>query len=317
MSTIAVRSSSQEEAVPLHGEDQIECRLEGRHNPYAFLCAFEADPSLFQPGQLRERLLALDDLDAGFGGCNCGTLMHSRQMRDRATTLRERLETANAELYRSIRSELMSGAGGQALFQWIHGSVGQNASGNASRGLGFDWRDELVSGVLHFSEPREADLPLSPEMVPYQPTPVRHILDLIADCSLSKDDVLIDIGSGLGHVALLVSILAGIRSVGIEIQPAYVASAQECAQNFRLSDVRFVAEDARAADLSIGNVFYLASPFTGSILSAVLNKLQIESKRRSITICSLGPCTRMLESQGWLRAISKLDVEKVTLFKSQ
>ena len=34
----------------------------------ALLCVLEADSSLFLPGQLRERLIALDDLDAGFGG---------------------------------------------------------------------------------------------------------------------------------------------------------------------------------------------------------------------------------------------------------
>jgi hypothetical protein len=42
-------------------------------------------------------------------------------------------------------------------------------------------------------------------MVPYQPTPVRHILHLIAAAMVAEDDVFVDLGSGLGHVPLLVS----------------------------------------------------------------------------------------------------------------
>ena len=38
------------------------------HRSACLLCGLEADSSLFLPGQLRERLIALDDLDAGFGG---------------------------------------------------------------------------------------------------------------------------------------------------------------------------------------------------------------------------------------------------------
>ncbi|HEX4066130.1 MAG TPA: class I SAM-dependent methyltransferase [Acidobacteriaceae bacterium] len=264
-------------------------------------------------------MVALDDLDARFGSCDSATLLHSEysQTYDRAKALRERLESANLELYRSIRSEMICGGQAHALLQWIHGSPSQNASGNPSPGPGFDWRDELVSGVLQFREPRAADLQLSPEMVPYQPTPVRHILHLIENCSLSAADVLIDIGSGLGHVPLLVSMLAGIRSLGIEVQPAYVASAQECAQTLHMSSVRFVAEDARAADLSNGNVFYLFSPFTGSILATMLRALRMESTHRPIKICSLGPCTRVLEGQAWLKAIVQPDAGRMSVFRSQ
>jgi hypothetical protein len=139
-------------------------------------------------------------------------------------------------------------------------------------------------------------------MVFYQPTPVRHILHLIAATALAEDDVFVDLGSGLGHLSLLVSMLTGAQSLGIEVQAAYVASAQECAQSLHLSRVRFIAQDARAADLSSGTVFYLYSPFTGSILTDVLSALRMESTRRSVKICSLGPCTRRVAKETWLKA---------------
>jgi hypothetical protein len=87
--------------------------------------------------------------------------------------------------------------------------------------LGFDYRDEFVTGVLQLPEPSEPNLQPSPEMVPYQPTPVRHILHLIAAAIVAEDDLFVDLGSGLGHVPLLVSMITGARSLGIEMQAAY------------------------------------------------------------------------------------------------
>lgn len=43
----------------------------------------------------------------------------------------------------------------------------------------------------------------------------------------------------------LVSILTGIRTLGVEVQPDYAARAQEAARGLDLSRVRFAAADAR------------------------------------------------------------------------
>jgi hypothetical protein len=300
-------------AVPRQGE--IECD----HDLHAFLCGLEADSSLFQPEQLRERLIALDDLDAGFGGFDSedSTRCTDSRLHQRAKTLRTRLEAANSELYQSVRSDIVRGGQPRALLHWLEDSAGQNESKGPLPGMGFDYRDELVSGVLQLREPSEPDLQRSAEMVPYQPTPVRHILHLIAATALAEDDVFVDLGSGLGHVPLLVSMVTGAQSLGIEVQAAYVASARECAQSLHLSPVRFIPQDAREADLSSGTVFYLYSPFKGSILTDVLSALRMESMRRSIKICSLGPCTRTVAKETWLKASALPDTGRITVFDSQ
>jgi hypothetical protein len=292
--------------------------VEWRHDPHAFLSALETDSSLFQPARLQERLVALDDLDAEFGGFHAEAFTGATNspIRDRVKALRARLEAANAELCQSVRSDIVRGVQPHALLRWIQGSASQNGSGSPLAGLGFDCRDELVSGILQFREPSEPDLLRSPEMVPYQPTPVRHILHMIAASALSEHDVFVDLGSGLGHVPLLASMLTGARTVGIEIQPAYVVSAQECAQSLNLSRVQFVPADVRAADLSIGTVFYLYSPFTGSILTDVLKALRMESTRRPIKICSLGPCTCIVANERWLSSIAQPDTRRITVFES-
>ena len=132
--------------------------------------------------------------------------------------------------------------------------------------------------------------------------------------ALSAADVLVDLGSGLGHVPMLASMLTGVQGLGIEVEAAYVASAQECAQSLHLSRVRFIHEDARAADLSSGTVFYLYSPFTGSILADVLERLRKESTRRPIRICTLGPCTCTLAQEAWLQANALPHPGQVTIF---
>jgi hypothetical protein len=296
-------------------EYEIECHIDRS----ALLCALEADSSLLLPAQLRDRLIALDDVDAGFGSfySEASTRCAYSYLHQRAKALRTRLEAANLELYQSVRSEIVRGGQPRALLQWLRDSASDNEEGSPLPGLGFDYRDELVSGVLQLLEPGEPDRQPSTEMVPYQPTPVRHILHLIAAAAIVEDDVFVDLGSGLGHVPLLVSMLTGARSLGIEVQAAYVASARKCAQSLHLNRVQFIAQDARAADLSRGTIFYLYSPFKGSILADVLRALRSESMCRSIKICSLGPCTQIVSNETWLRASFLSDTERITVFDSQ
>ena len=296
----------------------LEDEIERDTDLHALLSFPEADSSLFLPGQLRKRLIALDDLDARFGGFDCADSTKCRYSRlhRRAKALRIRLEAANAELYQSVRSDIVRGSQPCALLQWLEDSASGNEPGSPLPGLGFDYRDELLSGVLQLPEPSEPNLQPSPEMVPYQPTPVRHILHLIAAAMVTEDDVVVDLGSGLGHVPLLVSMMTGAQSLGIEMQPAYVVSARECAQNLQLSRVQFIARDARDADLSRGTVFYLYSPFKGSILADVLSALRRESMHKPIKICSLGPCTPRVSDETWLKTSESSDTGSITVFDS-
>ncbi|HEY2039456.1 MAG TPA: hypothetical protein VGG95_07305, partial [Edaphobacter sp.] len=280
--------------------------------------ALDAEPHLLEPEQLARRLTLLDQLDALTGEMNPETFTTNLEalLLSRARVLRARLEAAHESLYRSARSEILAGHS-HTLRRWLLCRAVDEEAGDVRPGLGFDWRDEMVSGVLQLREPDETGLSRSPEMVPYQPTPARHILDLIAASKLSNDDLFVDLGSGLGHVPLLVSILTGSRTLGVEVQAAYVASAKEAARDLDLRGVQFAAEDARAADLSNGTVFYLFSPFTGSILAEVLSRLRRESKDRQIKICSLGPCTCVLEDQSWLKSSTDSGPGRIAVFQSR
>jgi hypothetical protein len=61
--------------------------------------------------------------------------------------------------------------------------------------------------------------------------------------------------------------------------------------------------------------FYLYSPFTGSILADVLERLRKESTRRPIKICTLGPCTCTVAQESWLRASALPHPVQITVFQ--
>ncbi len=202
------------------------------------------------------------------------------------------------------------------LLGWVHAVEAQGELDFPIACFGYDYWDELLSGILQLREPGEPLRRPDPEMVFYQPTPARHILRLISASGLSERDTLVDLGSGLGHVPLLASMLTGASSQGIEVEAAYVASAAECARNLQLSRVEFLCGDARTADLTGGTVFYLYSPFTGSILADVLRRLRNESLARAIKVCSFGPCTHTVAKEGWVKAVTPVDPRQIAVFET-
>jgi len=273
----------------------------------------EQDRSLDEPRHLRQRTEALDALDSYLpDGQTIGAALHHR-----LRTIYARLESVNLKLYQSIRREIQRGAGRGSLLEWIPDSPDGNGEANFVNCTGYDYLDELVSGVLQFEEPSAEVLRLESEMVPYQPTPARHIFDLIARTALTERDSLVDLGSGLGHVALTASICTKANCTGIELEPSYVDCARKAARSLNLNNVRFIQGDARAANLSDGTVFYLYTPFSGAILRDVLNLLRQEAVTREIRICTFGPCTQVVAEEQWLSAIGPLETDKIAICHSR
>jgi hypothetical protein len=269
----------------------------------------EQDRSLGEPRHLRQRIEALDELDAYLAdGQLIGTALHHR-----ARAICAELESVNLRLYRAIRRDVQRGAGGGRLLEWMpdwNGAVGlMNCTG-------YDYLDELISGVLQFEEPSAEVVQLDSEMVAYQPTPARHIFELIDRTALTERDLLIDLGSGLGHVPLVASICTKARCTGIELEPSYVDCARNSARSLNRNNVRFIQGDARAADLSEGTVFYLYTPFTGTMLREVLNSLRDEAVTREIRVCTFGPCARVVADERWLRVIGLLETDRIAVFHS-
>ena len=272
----------------------------------ALIGALELDRALDAPRRLRERIEALDRLDALLPAAGEGALPQ------RARAVRQRLEAINAAQFEAICQAVRRGEGRDALPHW------RRAGGAAARRCGdaYDWLDEWVGGVLPFGQSGEASA-LAPEMVFYQPTPARHVFDLLDRLALTGSDVLVDLGAGLGHVPLLAAICTEARGLGVEIEPAYVRSARACAQALQLANAQFVQGDAREADFAIGSVFYLYTPFTGSILRSVLDALRREAGRRAFRVGSFGPCTAVLAAEPWLASDAAPAPDRVAIFRTR
>ena len=110
---------------------------------------------------------------------------------------------------------------------------------------------------------------------------------MLVEVPVVADDVVVDLGAGLGKVPMLTRLLTGATARGIELQPALVARAREAARRAGL-DVGFTDGDARDAYLDDGTVFFLYVPFTGPVLAEVLRRLRTVASRRAIVVCSLG-----------------------------
>jgi hypothetical protein len=115
-----------------------------------------------------------------------------------------------------------------------------------------------------------------------------------------------------------VDLLTGATARGVEFEPAYCDYARVCAADLNLSGVEFINADARTADYSEGTIFFMYTPFEGSILQEVLEKLRGESGRRRISLFTYGPCTPQVSRQRWLKWVDQngADIYKLGVFTS-
>lgn len=155
------------------------------------------------------------------------------------------------------------------------------------------WVDELLG--LPEAPPDVPNLP--PGAVPYLPAGVDEILEMVEAVPLRPGEVLVDLGAGLGRVAVLAHLVSGARARGVEIQEPLVRLARDCAAELRLSDVEFI--HGNAADVEPdGSVFFLYAPFTGATLQKVLGRLERLSQKRQLTVCAVW---MELPGERWLR----------------
>lgn len=280
----------------------------------------EQDRSLREPDRLRERSEVLDNLEVW----RVRNLPHDKQaeagledeLSGRIEALCTALESIDRQLCHSIRQDIRNGADGRRLLEWARIAALDRDAAIESGGDSYDHLDELISGVLQLDEPEPPLAALSAEMVFYQPTPARHIFDMIARTALDERDVLIDFGSGLGHVPLLAAICTGARCIGIEWESVHVECARRAANALKLDRVTFVQGDVRKADFSAGTVFYLYTPFKGAMLREVLDRLRLEAAGREIRICTLGPCTLTVAQESWLHSTGSWQVHRPAVFRS-
>ncbi len=287
--------------------------------------AREGHAALFVETNFSDRADALDFLESDVIDRIEGLLLKDgwskalTSLQHYAETVRTRLEGVDEGLFRKLRQNIASGNYTSAeLRRRIAGYGGGASSGGSPADEGYDNLDALVNGLLLTEVAPEGPSQRDPDMLFYQPTPARIVLEMVERADFRQHDVFYDIGSGLGQVSILVHLLSGIRTKGVEIEPSYCDYARGCAGRLNLSQVQFINVDAREADYSDGTIFFLYTPFVGRMLDRVLERLKHESKKRRIRLYTYGPCTLHVTRQRWLERLDQngIQVNRLAIFRT-
>jgi trans-aconitate methyltransferase len=97
----------------------------------------------------------------------------------------------------------------------------------------------------------------APDVI-YVPTPPEVVEEMLRTADVRKGDILYDLGSGDGRIAVTAAKKYGIRAVGIDIDPERIREANENARNAGVAHlVSFRREDLFTADFREATVVTL------------------------------------------------------------
>lgn len=272
----------------------------------------ETDESLLQEVNYVQRSKALDVVEFNILGHIDALLEQNKHhtelsaLRARATALQLTLENVDKRIFATLQQGIASTMyRGSTFCNAIYTYLPRlDTHTKHNQEVGYDEYDAFINGILLQQPLPETTQPLHPEMILYQKTPIRILLELVDALNPKENDVFYDIGSGLGHVPILVHLCAGIKTVGVEIESAYCLYANQCAAQLTLPDVEFINSDSRDVDFTKGTIFYMYSPFRGNVLTAVLEKLRIVSLEKSIRLFTYGLCSVEVASMPWLHCVN-------------
>jgi len=261
------------------------------------------DKTLFDEPNLNARINAIDYIEfAGQVLRGPGQDLELGKLYQEATSLRVQLEETNEALFQRVHADLQArNYTRESLRAFLMEFTDFDSENRDHPRFEFDGLDALLASVLLLPDaPSESQMRES-GMIRYEPTPANIILELIDSIRFTPYDIFFDIGSGYGLVVMLVNLLTGVPSVGIEYDPAYCDFARSCAEALNLNDVTFIQADARYVDLNSGTIFYLFTPFVNEIYDNVLESLRYTAIRHQIYICSYGTITYELAKIPWLQ----------------
>ncbi|WP_183561932.1 hypothetical protein [Mucilaginibacter sp. SP1R1] len=292
----------------------------------SYISAMEKSALLYEERNFDERIEAIDFIEFQLIGQIEYLLQKDHQsagllsLKGRADNVKCVLEAVDISLFKQLRENIRTGGQRGTQFKsLVKKYVGFNLEDNEHQGEpGYDNLDIFINGLFPFPFMPEQTKNLEPGMVYYQKTPARIVFELVEKSQFNKDDVFFDLGSGLGQVAILVNLLAGIRTRGVEFEPAFCNYANDCAAELNITNVAFINADARQTYYSEGTIFFMYTPFTGQILQDVLEILRAESLHRKIKIITYGPCTAQVALQSWLHFAAPQDthIYKLGFFTS-
>lgn len=112
---------------------------------------------------------------------------------------------------------------------------------------------------------------------PYEPTPYVVLERLAESGYITKENVLVDYGSGKGRVDFYLSANLGCQTIGVDFDERMIKTASENQKSFAGKiKPKFVCMPAEKYEIENADRFYFFNPFSIEILKSVMGKI-IES----------------------------------------
>ncbi len=153
---------------------------------------------------------------------------------------------------------------------------------------------------------------------PYEPTPY-SVLELLANSGyLSKNDVVIDYGSGKGRVDFYLAYYLKCHMIGVEYDNRLFQRAISNLKDAKSkSRVEFVLKNASEYEIpNNAKALYFFNPFNVSVLIDVINNLKesIKKNKRNVLLIFYYPSNKYLEylnSEKDIKHIDDLDCKEL------
>ena len=137
--------------------------------------------------------------------------------------------------------------------------------------------DQTNSGSQTQQGESNTQTPKGKPDVIYVPTPDKVVAEMLQLANVSEDDVVYDLGSGVGRIPIMAAKRYGARGVGVEIDSGRIQQARENAREAGMAkSVKFIQQDLFKTDLSEATVvtLYLLPELNVKLRPKLLRELE-------------------------------------------
>jgi 2-polyprenyl-3-methyl-5-hydroxy-6-metoxy-1,4-benzoquinol methylase len=151
-------------------------------------------------------------------------------------------------------------------------SHGQTITYRLDPGMAYSFRNNEDGGLeLYEGSHGRTD---APDLAPYVPTPMAVVEEMLKMASVTKTDILYDLGCGDGRIVITAARKYGTRGVGIDLDPDRIKESNAYAKQAGVEDlVEFRLQDVMKSNISEATVVTLyLLPESNAILRPILEE---------------------------------------------
>jgi predicted RNA methylase len=162
------------------------------------------------------------------------------------------------------------------------------------------------SAAIQLTAGQEGDVrPRHDDGVQYEVPDYLYLRRVIRALKLGPEDVIFDLGCGMGRFVCLMARKKVRKCVGVELLPHLCEAARKNAAQLwgRRAPIEIRCGDAAVADTAEGTIYYLFNPFGSATMGEVLANIRSTLSRnpRNITIVYYNSIhEELFQSSGWL-----------------